>query len=155
MLQQININHDLFTEEEKTAEIRLAFDYNESWQNEKSDLLQEMLGKKIAEGIKDHLDVIYDNAGINLVNEFEAKLLLKQVKYLDRVLDVRTVEEFISVANEVLNDDYDGIDTLKVNESTSPKVHKLISSCGHAFARILDDHYSDPGYDLDVLGDID
>lgn len=153
MLQQISINHDLFTEDEKTAEIRLAFDYDETWRNEKSDLLQEMLGKKIAEGIKNHLDVIYDNAGINLVNEFEAKLLLKQVKYLDRVLSVETVEEFISVANEILNDDYDGMDAMKVSESTSPKVHKQIRNCGTTLARILEDHCSDSWYDLDVLGE--
>lgn len=153
MLQQISINHDLFTEEEKTAEIRLAFDYNESWRNEKSDLLQEMLGKKIAEGIKGHLNVIYDNAGINLVNEFEAKLLLKQVKYLDRALNAETVEEFVSIANEVLNDDYDGIDALKASESTSPRVHRQIRNCGATFARILNDHESDPWYDLDVLGE--
>lgn len=151
MLQQIN--HDLLTEEGKTAEIRLSFDYSETWQNEKSDLLQEMLGKKIAEGVKDHLNVIYDNARVNLASEFEAKLTLKQVKYLDRALNAETVEEFVSVANEVLNDDYDGIDAKKVSESTSPKVRKRICNCGHTLARILEDHASDPWYDLDVLGE--
>lgn len=151
MLQQIN--HDLFTEEDKTAEIRLAVDYNETWRNEKSELLQEMLGKKIAEGIKDRLNVIYDTARVSLVNEFEAKLMLKQVKYLHRTLNVETVEEFVSIADEVLNDDYDGMDIKKANDSTSPKVRKQIRNCGTTLARILEDHVSDSWYDLDVLNE--
>lgn len=152
----LQINHVLFDQDEqKTAEIVLNVDYKETWQNEKSELLQKMLGEKIIEQIKNHLDIIYDNAGVNLVNEFEAKLLLKQVKYLDRAIGTRTVEGFISLVDEVLNDDYTGLDPVKVNDSTTPAAHKKICNCGVTLARILEDHYSDPSYDLDVLGEVD
>lgn len=152
----LQINHVLFDQDEqKTAEIVLNVDYKETWQNEKSELLQKMLGERIIEQIKSHLDTIYDNANVNLVNEFEAKLLLKQVKYLDRAIGTRTVEGFISLVDEVLNDDYTGLDPVKVNESTTPATHKKIYNCGVTLARILEDHYSDPSYDLDVLGEVD
>lgn len=154
MSQQIN--HVLFDQdEEKIAEIVLNVDYKENWRNEKSSLLQKMLGEKIVEQIENHLDIIYDNAGVNLVEEFKAKLTMKQVKYLDRALDTRTVEDFISIVDEVLNDDYTGIDPVKVDDSTTPVTHKLINSCGSTLARILEDHDSDAWFDLDRLGDID
>lgn len=153
----LQINHVLFDQdkEEKIAEIVLNVDYKENWQNEKSTLLQKMLGEKIIEQIENHLDIIYDNAGVNLVNEFEEKLLLKQVKYIDRAIGTRTVEDFISLVDEVLNDDYTGLDPVKVKDSTTPATYKKIQNCGLTLARILEDHYSDPLYDLDVLGEVD
>lgn len=154
MSQQIN--HVLLDQdEEKIAEIVLDVDYKENWQNEKSSLLQKMLGEKIVEGIKDHLNIIYDNANVCLVDEFKTKLMLKQVKYLDRALETKTVEDFISLVDEVLSDDYDGLDESEAEDSVTPVTHKLINLCGSTLARILEDHDSDAWFDLDRLGDID
>ena len=110
-----------------------------------------MLEQKLAQQIQDHLNVIYDNASIMLVEEFEAKLTLKTVKYLDRMQGCETVEEFISIVKEVLVDDYTGLDPLLIDRSLTPILRDRIKDCGSTLCRILEDHYSDPSYDLDVL----
>lgn len=148
------INHALINEDKETfATIILQVSLKENWQNGKSDLLNEMLMKKLGESIENHLLVAYDRSCNMLVEEFKAKLSLKTVKFLDRAEECKTVEEFVSIVHEVLEDDYDGLDPVKIERTLTPALEHRINNCGSTLCRILEDHDSDPSYDLGILGE--